>query len=376
MLFMGVFRDKVDLKVIQRGREFRFIQPSLIKYGCDRDFSIHGANEYSCLGDWDREIYSFMENSLIYKAYCDVYREHRPWSETRYYKEVLPFVNILDVATRDYFISQRCSYLDYLFRCIRDCGYHQNPLGDSIDVSFGRNGEIILNNGRHRLAAMLACDYSNLVPVTITVRHGEWVAFKQRVIDYAQLHENMLYQPVKHPEFQFFKIRQKVRFPVISSEVSQDLRKIVDLGTQWGFMCQLFADEGREPVGVELDPVEFWFLNKFRAIGNYHFKIYNVDIYDYVKSYPNADCFLALSIFHHFMRTKEGYFKLVRILQRMNSKQLIFQMCDRKEFSGMRPYLNFTDKEFVNFIIAHSCYSHAKEIGGFERRKMFSFVRS
>ena len=89
-----------------------------------------------------------------------------------------------------------------------------------------------------------------------------------------------------------------------------------------------------------------------------------MSIFEYNKdSELNFDVALALNIFHHFLKRKIPFLNFIKLLKRLNVKELFFGAHNPKEFLNMKTYKKFTPKQFVNFIIENSCLSSAKLIG-------------
>ncbi len=161
-------------------------------------------------GDWDRrssppiaddryrdryDLYrgpTFTE-SVFFQSLEAHFRDGVPWERT-------PFVTrCLELAAADRpswrsldsnaAILERCRRIDELYESIRTDGYRtQRELGvrsimrvtDEIVVDVGRDGTILFVNGRHRLAIAKLLDLE-AVPVCVLVRHGDWMAHRDRL---------------------------------------------------------------------------------------------------------------------------------------------------------------------------------------------------
>jgi hypothetical protein len=74
--------------------------------------------------------------------------------------------------------------LDALYQDIKNNGFETQKklrggvrkMEDEVVVVIGRNGDLIFNNGRHRLAIAKILDLDK-IPVKITLRHKRWVEF-------------------------------------------------------------------------------------------------------------------------------------------------------------------------------------------------------
>jgi hypothetical protein len=258
---------------------------------------------------------------------------------------------------------------------MRAFGYMQDPNGDFADVSVTRDGRLVINNGRHRLACALLLGIDT-IPVTICVRHTKWVEFVVEVQQYMGRHGNMLYSPVPHIDFLEYPIRQANRLPLVLDAMStHDVCTVLDLGAQWGSMCVGLERVGKRCVAVEVNPEEFEFLNKIRTACDCDFEVVHADMCDYIASGRKFDCILALSVFHHLNKTEAGHAKLLKLLSQLDAKLMFFQMADRGELASMNPFVNYLDQQFIRLIIDNSCFNTCRRIGDFDKRAMYVFTR-
>ncbi len=248
-----------------RGRkQIYFIDPQKILYTPKEDFTIDCIEEKMSDGDWDLDLKSFNENVIV-KAYREVFFQDKSWTETELFNGEYQAgtINIIDYAKRDKdelltWKLLRCGFIGYLFTAMEKFGYQQDPYGDFVSTLIGRNGEIILNNGRHRLAAAQLLRVS-LIPIMIDVRHTKWVEFKNSIVDYSKSHGGTVYAPLKHVDLEDIPSRQKDRAQDILTVIHSSSKTVADLGANWGYMCQVLEDAGKICVAVESDDVEFSF---------------------------------------------------------------------------------------------------------------------
>jgi len=374
---MGKYLDVEGLDTYREGKYAHYVKPTDIKYISQDDFSIASADEKIADGDWDLDLSLFEDTSSLYKAYKDVFFNGKNWNDTEFYKGdgslgMLRLNTTIDDTNKRICRLARCQYLNYIFKAMRQFGYVQDPYTNFMGVNIGRNGEVIINNGRHRLAAAKLLKISN-IPVVIDVRHREWVGFRESVLAYASRHGGRVYAPLKHIDLQDIPARQDdKRTSDVLSTINAESRTVLDLGANWGMMCQALEDAGRKCVAVEHSPEEIAFARKFKNIGGYSYEIVQEDICSYVNHSDSFDCILALSIFHHLAKSSEGHAMLIRILSRLKCKEMLFQMPDVEEMKLFpHSYKNYKPDEFVKLILDNSCLNKSKEIGNRETRKMF-----
>lgn len=359
---MGKFLEVDGLESIRAHRLIHFINPCDIKYIPVKDFKIDGLEERSAGGNWDVGLRLFSDTE-VYQAYKAVFFDNKVWNDTKFFNGRLSTTGIVCETDRERYKVQRCQYLNFLYKSMREFGYVQDPLGDNVAILISRNGKIILNNGRHRLAAAQLLKIPQ-IPVTIDVRHKQWLKFKQSVTDYAEKHKGLLYAPINHVDLRRFPSRQQSRFEHIVAAMSPSTKTVVDLGAQWGHMCQHLEDVGKQCVAVEDSPIELSFMRKFRAIGEYKFEICHDDVVTFVLRMPKFDCVLALSIFHHLRAAR-----LEALLRHLDTNEMFFQMPSEKE-------MKLDETKCINDILRFSCLDQCSEIGGFDDRKMFHFWRN
>ena len=268
--FLGV----ENLETYRPLKTLHEVNPQVIKYTSKSEFSIDSQEEKISDGDWDLELSLFDNTNAAYKAYIDVFLKGLNWNDTEFYKGKLQagLIRVKDNSKlpqkdKDLWKILRCRYLNYLYKAMRELGYAQDPYANFMSITIGRNGEIILNNGRHRLAAAKILKIP-IVPILIDVRHKKWVDFRQSILDYASRHGGKVYAPLNHLDLWDIPPRQSGRITDVLSAISKDTKTIVDLGANWGYMCQWLEVHGYKCVAVENDIKEFWFLSKLKDIGN------------------------------------------------------------------------------------------------------------
>ncbi len=157
-------------------------------------------------GDWDALGHRF-EDLDVYRAFRDRMRRGVEWSRTDFYRRVLD-----DIArgkekwhcrTREQF-DERCRRLDGLIEEIAREGYRLNPAEptDAITVNIGRQGDLLFNEGRHRLSICKLLELPS-IPVRVTVRHAEWARFLRAVQDEAGRSGAAAPFRLRHPDLDF-----------------------------------------------------------------------------------------------------------------------------------------------------------------------------
>lgn len=134
------------------------------------------------------------EDSVLYRSFEAHFEDGVPWEETELVTEALRLVSepspdrVWHECQTAAEVRRRCRRLDDLFESIDREGYHsqRQRLGTDPNVGFrhclrhemtvdvGRNGELLLVSGKHRLAIAKLLGIER-VPVVFLVRHELWM---------------------------------------------------------------------------------------------------------------------------------------------------------------------------------------------------------
>lgn len=328
-------------------------------------------------GDWDISPYKFTDLAVytsLKKRIVDCVK----WQDTELYKILLKKVEsgvcVWDVKNKED-LDKRCMYLDSLIQSIKNGGYKLNRANynrivnyDEIDVNIGRNGEYLFQNGVHRLSIAKILGIKR-VPVTVFVRHKKWQEFRQFVVSYSGLHNPLgkLYQPLVHPDLADIPYVQSHDCHDLMETIKNHLEKkkgvMLDIGANVGFFCHKFEDLSYRCYAVELDPSTFRILEKVKTAENKKFSVFNKSIFDveFIKN-TKFDVVLALSIFHHFLKQKKYYRQLKDLLKNLETDVMFFQPHLHNDTQMDDAYVNYTETEFIDFIISHTSLNKSQLI--------------
>ena len=343
------------------------------------EFNIYEYNGLVLGGDWDKLERKFSELDF-YRTYEERVSKGTSWEQLPYYQRVLKQIeNGIEKwgCTSKENLDERCHMLDGIFNEIRQNGYKSRGLQkeqrgkdrlfdgeDEITVNIGRHGDLIFNNGRHRMTFAKLAEIEK-VPVAITVRHSAWENFKREIEEYAQLNNGRIYAPLTHIDLQNIPSHySQDRFETINRNLGEGNRTLLDIGAHWGYFCHRFEDEGLNCTAVEHYPLHLYFLNKLRRAENRRFEVLSDSILTLSKRGPlKYDIVLALAIFHHFLKEEETFEGLKHLLNNLDTKEMYFepQLYDEAQMEGA--FRNLSPEEFVDFILQNSCLRYHKEIG-------------
>lgn len=135
-------------------------------------------------GEWDRPALPFEE----YLPYVGMHRHFEDgvnWADTQYYQNVVDCITdgapLWGCETEAEF-RDRCDDLDRLYERIDREGYRSADelrdgklRYDEVAVNVGRDGRLLFNDGKHRLAIAKLLGVE-AVPVRVIIRHQKWVA--------------------------------------------------------------------------------------------------------------------------------------------------------------------------------------------------------
>lgn len=355
-----------------------WIEPERIRYASLKEFDIYKDKSGIIGGDWDR-FEKRVEDLDVYIAFRQRFVDGERWEDTLFYQRTLD-----RMANGEFLwgrsksdLDKRCKFLDTLYQNIKHQGYktqsdilsqqeHANLMliEDEIAVNVGRHGDLLFNNGAHRLciAKLLGIEK---IPVKISVRHPQWASFRRQILSYAEEHRGKIYHPITHLDFQDTpSFHGPDRFSIIEKNLSVRKGRLLDIGAHWGYFCHKFEEIGFDCYAVENDEVNVYFLEKLKRAENRHFEVIHKSIFEW-QGIENLyfDVVLALNIFHHFLKDRTSYFELVNLLKKLNLNEMYFQPHRPTEFQGKDIYKNYSEEEFVTFIIQASKLTKAKLIG-------------
>ena len=322
-------------------------------------------------GEWD-VLDKKVEDLDFYKAFYKKISENTDWTATAYYQRVLKEINQGAIkwgckTQKD--LDARCEELDRIYEDMRLNGFKRSNNEDEITVNIGRYGDLLFNNGRHRLVFAKLLKLKK-IPVKITERHAKWVEFKNEISDYTNRTSNgKTYAPLTHIDLASIPAQHgEQRFNLIREHLACQKGSMLDIGANWGYFCHKFEDLGFECYSIENNPANLHFLNKLKRAENKKFTIVSESAFSFITKNRDRifDVTLALAIFHHFIKTEEPHALLVELLRNLKTREMFFQPHLVGEDQMRNAYKNYPPEEFVMFIIRHSCLSKYELIGKVE----------
>lgn len=354
--------DKIDFNKIC------WVNPHKIKYSIG-NFNIWRNYNKIKEGDWDLNKKEFDELD-VYRAFKQVFQQGKKWEETDFYKRVLHEILYerlkWECKTKEDW-DNRLKSIESLYHRIKKEGYKtqkelnkklQSDLLDEVTVVIGRNGQLVLAQGRHRLSIAKILNIPK-IPVRVIMRHKKWMEFRGRLIYFSKNYQKgKLYQPLTHPDLQDIPFRRdgERRFKIIKENLTVKNGTLFDIGANLGYFCHKFEEEGFDCYALEENQMCLYFLRELKKIENKKFKIISKNVFEYKKNQEIVfDVVLALSIFHHFLDRKDTYLNFIKFLNRLKTKEMFFESYLSSEFQNRKLYQKYTPEQFVDFIIKNSC---------------------
>lgn len=335
---------KTRLAVFPNGR-FRkldrdntlWLSPEKILYCSLRAFDTHNFEGAIIGGDWDRLEKRF-EDLDIYVAFRQALIEGKDWTDTAFYQRTL------EAISKD----------EFPWSC-----------DDEITISIGRYGDMLFSNGAYRLAIAKLLDVKQM-PVKVVVRHPGWMLLRERLFQFAHTRGGILYQPATHPDLADVPASHECedRFRMIKENMAVRKGRLLDIGANLGYFCHRFEDEGFECYAVEDSPTELFLLKRLQRAENKKFQIVGESIFNWSQvNQIHFDVVLALNVFHHAIKTKVSYHKLISLLQNLRMTELFFETATEHDPQMTNAYRNYSPSEFVDFIMQNSVLHKAEVIG-------------
>jgi len=162
----------------------------------------YGGREELCYviaGDWDLPKYLFDDKPIVKMMY-EHFAHGIEWKKTTPYSEILRRVKERGQSWTKCFseadVVSRCAYVDNLYFDIKENGYRVPEgilfgvsgiakgytSGGEVTVNIGRNGNILYQDGKHRLTIARLLNIP-LIPVHVLVRHQQWQNIREELLN-------------------------------------------------------------------------------------------------------------------------------------------------------------------------------------------------
>jgi hypothetical protein len=325
-------------------------------------------------GDWDTPHRQTFAELDIFRAIEARITRGRPWEESDFYERVLRAIAQGKrkwgcTSVEDF--QERLTEVDGLIESMRRDGFRTQdqlggPASHEIEVAIRRDGRLLFLDGRHRLSIARVLGLAE-VPVRIVTRHEEWERFKDRIDEYASRRGGRIYQAIDHPDLEHIPAHHGTeRIGMIRRAFEgYDPRgkKLLDIGTHWGYMAQQMERLGFECTAVEANKTCARFAEAIRVATESRFRVWHGSIFDFEQA-EEQDAVLALSIFHHFIKTPELHDELTRFLRRLKAEVMIFEPHLHDPPAQMKgAFRNYPADEFCALVSEHAGFTQTEHLG-------------
>jgi len=167
-------------------------------------------------GEWDRDIIKFVDMD-IYHACVEHFLYGKSWCDTDYYKRLCRNVSAGRKRwgrTRED-VDEKMKRLEDLYRSVTKKGYlSKDQLNnnlcqtfesdDEIAIRIGRDGRLLFEDGRHRLAIAKLLGIEK-IPVKVTIRHAIWYDYLSGISSHAKSNKGFS-NVAGHPDLQKYNL--------------------------------------------------------------------------------------------------------------------------------------------------------------------------
>lgn len=374
------------MKLRKNDKDLRYVNPFEINHTVSRFDDTWKGNTVWHFGtvsggDWDKDGYSVQERSQIYPILKQRVSDGLEFEEIPEFQEHVRIIKgggFIDGSTTPEEYLQRWRQIEAIYYGIKEGGYiTQAELGsdnllDEVRVQIGRKGEFLLEEGRHRLAIAQLLDLDE-IPVIVTRRHEEWEALRQDLIKIL-LQRGFIHQPFNHPDLDILPqiyggaLKERARYGnerweyiVESLPVSEGT--VLDIGSYFGYFASRFEDLGFACYAVEPDPENLAVLKRYRDMHGKRFTVWESSLFDIERF--DFDIVLALNIFHHLVKARQDYERLVDFLGKLKCQAMYFE----PQATSDDAYRVFTDEEFIDFVLEHTDLKQVRLLGRARERR-------
>lgn len=196
--------------------------------------------------------------------------------------------------------------------------------------------------------------------------------------DHVSRNRGKLYTPIPHPTFADIPYRWgPERFDLIAPHLEYENGTVLDIGSNWGYMAHRLEERGYEVTAVERSLASVYFMREIRDLCGRKFEVVHDSIFN--LSHLDYDIVLALNVFHHFMKTEEGFGQLETLLGRLKCRTLIYQAHDPREAQMSGAFCNMMPEEAAQYLSEKLSLPRIVKIGRYRkmsfRKRMKNFIK-
>ena len=342
------------------GKYLRQLKNAPIIYVKPSDIANHHSlnkHGFDLNGDWDN-LTQTVHKGIIFKSFAQRLKGD-PWESTVLYKRKKRLGKRW---------LRKLSIWDSMLNDIVNNGYSQRsnkePIDEYISILIGRNGQMFIYNGIHRLVCCLLAKREEKIPVKVLLRHTQWAQFKRSCIEYSN-RRGGLYAQLPHPDLESIPyIWTNERAELIASNSNYPGGTVVDIGSHWGTTSYVLAQKGFQVSAIERSKNHYRRLSK---LSKFPGKPFNPMLGDFTLYDFDIDTFVMLNIAHHFIIDKVKHESFRKFLQSNDCKEIFYQA--HKEDDKWSPYMK--PEEMLDFILTNSKKHSFRMLKDFNGRKLY-----
>lgn len=235
--------------------------------------------------------------------------------------------------------------------------------GSDVRIAFGRGGRPLLVSGGGTLVAAREAGRAT-VEASVVARHEQWARFLWEVREFLATgtKDGRSYQLIDHPDLAAVPAAHTDhRLRMILGALPPPPANVLDIGANWGHFVIGLGRAGYSCTGVEARSDAAHFASGLVEASQVDGRIVEGSIFDCDVS--GYDVVLALSIFHHFLKSEENTERLEDLLSRMGATTMVFQPHTPDYFEGRPPRWNPTPEEFSEWVAEKAGLRVEKVIG-------------
>jgi hypothetical protein len=180
----------IAIKSLGKSTKVIYINPQDIKYGQlpESQFPVQDTYKFVQGGDWDKAVLPVTDH-MLYRSYVEHFSKNVPWDKTPIYKMAVDKIEKGEKFRGEYgdvdALNIRFNKCDELYAKIKVSGFKSNhelykekkisnilSCLDEVTVNISRDGELLFNDGWHRLVSARLLDVPTM-PVRVLMKHAK-----------------------------------------------------------------------------------------------------------------------------------------------------------------------------------------------------------
>jgi hypothetical protein len=245
--------------------------------------------------------------------------------------------------------------------------YEAGGEAEDVRVEIRCDGRFRLVGGERRLSLARLLGLEAIPALVVSREHG-WMEFRATIDKYRESRRGRVYQLIDHPDLiNLPAYHGSARFEILRDALEgHDAagKRLLDIGTHWGYMPQQMERLGFVCTGVEHNGTCIQIAEDIRVATEGNYTIWGGSIFDFPHA-EDQNVILALNVFNHFIKTEALHAKLVGFLNRLSADIILFEPHVADQPGKMPPgvYRNYQPEEFTEFVAEQAGMSEYTYLG-------------